>query len=358
MGDATALRDLGRILLYFGAFILSALAYYTSKAIAHGVSFLPFGIGGDIAGAIENALIAPLKNIMDGAEADIAKGFSGLVDSLAVWLGLALLLGLGVKAALEYLWHVAIKGFVHGVVDPVAALGREAITKIEAIPGDLERAVGRAERFATSEAERIGRDVRAFATSEIASAEHAAERYADEAVAALRTAENQAIGTVAAIAHEAVTAAHAAEQQAVTTAEAAAAADLAQSEAAGKAALNVVDSIAVTAEHDLETLVGSAGLLGAAGLIAAIPAIATLVRTIAVDTGLENADCRSKVKGICGTDPHAWERLLGLAGFLAIAFDFRDFVKGAELVVEGIGFGLKELEAPFNLEIPPLELAA
>jgi hypothetical protein len=81
-----------------------------------------------------------------------------------------------------------------------------------------------------------------------------------------------------------------------------------------------VRSIAVGVENDLGTIEGQYGALGVAGLIAAMPAVATLVNAIASEAGLENRDCRQKVKGICATDSSAWGDLL--AGLAATGFAF------------------------------------
>ena len=316
--------------------MLAALAYYVALAIQHGVSFLPLGIGADISGAIEGALVSPLKKIMDGASADIAKGLNALANSLAVLVGVPLLLGLGVKAALTYLWKQALPAFVHAVVDPVFAVARQALAKVEAVPADIARAFGRAESFATSEAERAIRAAETLATHAALNAEHAAERYADEAVSALRGAEEAALSSVLSIAHAAETDASRALDHATAAAEA----------------------IAVPIGKELTALEQYIQSLDLAQLVTSVPALALLVTTIAAESGLGNAECRSKVKGICGTDPAAWGRLLGLAAFLTLAFDFKDFVKGAELVAEGIGTLVADLEKPFNLQLPPLPLAA
>lgn len=47
-------------------------------------------------------------------------------------------------------------------------------------------------------------------------------------------------------------------------------------------------------------------------------------------------------------------RVLELAGFLAIAFDFAEFVKAAEFVAGGIGEAVAKIEGTFELSLPPL----
>ena len=77
-------------------------------------------------------------------------------------------------------------------------------------------------------------------------------------------------------------------------------------------------------------------MTNAAGIIAAMPAIATLVQSIAVDAGLENADCRSKVKGICGTSPAAWESLLVGIASAGLLFDLPAIVESAALLASPV----------------------
>jgi len=62
---------------------------------------------------------------------------------------------------------------------------------------------------------------------------------------------------------------------------------------------------------------------------------------------LKNQNCSSPVWSQFG-------RALGLAAFLTAAFDFAEFVKAAELVAEGIGTAVGEIEGVFALELPPL----
>jgi hypothetical protein len=61
----------------------------------------------------------------------------------------------------------------------------------------------------------------------------------------------------------------------------------------------------------------------------------------------------SKSKAPCSL----WDdlaKLLGLAGLLAIAFDFQEFVDAAETVASGIGGAVTSIEGTFPLALPPL----
>lgn len=54
-------------------------------------------------------------------------------------------------------------------------------------------------------------------------------------------------------------------------------------------------------------------------MLTAFGVTAALVEVIALEGGLGKAECRAKVKGICSTDPGAWQALLDVAG-LALAW--------------------------------------
>lgn len=68
-------------------------------------------------------------------------------------------------------------------------------------------------------------------------------------------------------------------------------------------------------------------------LLAAVPALAALVNTIATEAGLENADCRSKVKGICTTPLDEWAGLLDDLIPLTLAFSLAEMFS----LIESIG---------------------
>lgn len=59
-----------------------------------------------------------------------------------------------------------------------------------------------------------------------------------------------------------------------------------------------------------------------------------LLKALVREAGLDRAECRGKVKGICGTHSGAWENLLaGLVGGIALA-EFDELVNVAETIIE------------------------
>lgn len=349
--------SLAELVPWVAALVLALIAYYIAKSLSIVTSLIPL-FGGDISGAVENALVSPAHDLLKTVESKVAKGFSDLVSALGLGIGLSALLGLGIYKALGYLWNHAlaprVKSVMHYLDTQVQGIASDVLGLSKTVEADLVKA----EKYATGEVAAATTAIEATLRKEIAVAKRDVESYADSAVSELRKAENAALGSAVSALNAGIAEAERAAHAAETEAEAAAASALTRAEATFNTAIADVRGIAVGAEDDIETLIGKYGLAGAAGLIASIPLLATLVNTIAAESGLDSSECRGKVKNICGTNPQAWERLLGFAGFLTLALDFQDFVNAAEVVAKGIGAGVAELERPFVKQLPPLELAA
>jgi hypothetical protein len=92
---------------------------------------------------------------------------------------------------------------------------------------------------------------------------------------------------------------------------------------------------------------GAAGTAGEAGVSAgdepiSLPGLGTLtiagavaatyaaLSTVLTDTGLENSECRGKVKNICASNPLGWANLLGGLAAIGVAFDFKALYDTAE----------------------------
>ena len=332
MALVEALGDLTFVTAFVVRLGLVYTAFRLAQALASVIDIhIPF-VGNPFHGvavAFRNAIVDGLEADVKATERQIAAGLSALIDSLGIGLGLVALLYLGVHKALTYLWSHALSPFVHGIVNVVRSVANEALAKAESAISTAWDNLTKAETYAAGRATQALNAARSYTDSRVASAASSLRSEFGADVQALRTAESAAIDHALQIAQDAKTTA----AQAVTTAETAAAQAERQAvstaEAAASAALATVKSIAITAEHDLQTIEGQYGALGAAGLIAAIPALATLVQAIAVDTGLENAECRSKVKGICATPSSSWDSLLGGALAIGFALSLRQLVTGA-----------------------------
>jgi hypothetical protein len=318
--------SLGDLLVWAGAFMLAALMLYMVVGIARGLEAILGAVPlvGDIASSFVHGAASPiiseLDNLRAKSDAEMAKALSFLADSLAIGFGLAVLLGLGVKLAFEYLWHHALQPLIHAIVRPVAAVAQEALGRVLAVPRQIETALGQAEGFATAEAAEALRVARGYAAEVAGVAETNAERFANEAIAKLRALEDGAVAGATRLANEGIAAAAAAETTAVSTSEAFATATV-------DAAVGAIDTtldglgLGLKGVEDWRKLLEAAAGVGGLGLlIAALPNLLAFVNSLATDAGLANKECRNKVGKICQTNPAQWEGLL--AGLVPLGFAF------------------------------------
>lgn len=358
MAAADALLDLSLVLVWMVAFALATLAFYLAKAIAAplDVSIGPYHPFRSIQNAIENGIIEPLDDVRKKSDAEIARGLRGIVDALELFVGLTLLLGLGVYKALAYGWRAVILPILNQLGDAIAKESAHLVSEVARVDRSIAHAIASAEDYTDRELAAAAAAISSYAEHVALVAEHTAESYADDAVAKLRNAEDTAIAHAVDIADAAKTAglaaaakveteaeagiasarnaAEAGAATAVRDAESVAAHALAASEAAASTALEQVKSIALTAEHDLTDFEAYIKSLGLPALIAGATALATLVTVVLTETGLENQSCRGKVKNICATDPLAWASLLAGVAAVGVAFDLADVAKVAVALVD------------------------
>lgn len=329
----------------FGALALCALALGLLLAVkgladalhsALNIGFLGVHPFAGIADTLNNTLIAWLDDAIRGVEKIAARFFSGMIDSFGLLIAIPILVYIGARDALTYMWNSALMPRVHSVTDSIRATATEARDDVKALASTVADDYVNARNYADARASHAIESAEAFTTTKVAGAVAAVRGELANAVQTLEHTIDTATDGALSTALHAVHAAELAVEGEIADAEGAAAAALAQSQALGQAALDAVKSIAVTVEDDLSTIEGGLGALGVAGLIAAIPAIATLVQSIATESGLENAECRTKVKGICGTHPSAWANLLAGAALAGVSFGLSDLVGVAkELIEEG-----------------------
>lgn len=309
--------DLAGLALCFVALALLLVVRDVVSTVVGALDFSVFGVRPlhGLASGAQNAIVGAFNAAIKQVER-VAAGFeNGLIDSFGMLIAIPALLFLGVKAALEYLWHHALRPLVHDIVDPVSDVADEARTKAKAAAAAAAAAVTTAENYADGVGARAVDDAAAFTRREIAAAVATTERYADQAVATLRDAENAAIASVAQIAS-------AAEGEAA---------------AAVSAAIDAARAVAIPVEHELDALDAYIKSLGLTALVAAVPALATLLSRVLAETGLENEECRTKVKGICGTDPAAWGGLLASLALLTGTLSLRELVDFVRPLVKPAG---------------------
>lgn len=317
------LLDLGAVALFWVCIGIISLIVFMLVEIVKAVDHAPWPIGGWLAGAVHGAIdpiVAGLTDVQHGLEAGLAESWGFLAESIRLTVRGTHLLGGYLAQALDFLWHHAIIGLVHAITHPIAKVANDALALVNAVP----KAIADAEADALAYADRVGtvalRDAEAYAAEIAHTAQHRAEAFANQAVAGLKALEDAAIGEALKLAHEGISAAAEAEQTAVSTAEAYANAAVATAEQSIAAGVGVLEGGLTTVEDQLKALEQAVGAAGLVALIAALPSLLTLVRAIATEAGLGNAECRNKVKNICSVDPSAWEGLL--AGLLPLGFLF------------------------------------
>lgn len=345
MGAVEAGYDLGVIslcVLALGLLLLTKGALHAVFSVVHNIGalgFYPFrGIESSVRGAVDDALDTAIK----GVEKTTARFFSGLIDSLAILVGVTLIVLILVKDALAYLWNHALVPLIKFYLDPIGTIARAANSKTTTLSGTVADNLTEAESYAKARAADAYAAAVATIRPEIAAGVSAAKRYASGAVEQLRAVEAAAVADALRIAQEGIQAveleARAEFTQAVNDAQAL----VKGAEAVGAAALSTVKSIAIDAQHELDVIAAGRDAVGLAALIAAIPAIGTLLHAIATESGLENQSCRSKVKDICATDPNQWANLLGGLAAIGIAFNLRELRDVATTLVGDLSAVIKE----------------
>lgn len=331
--------------------IIIWIAYGFEQALA---GFSIPGVGNpfkSLANDLAKYVSEPVDRLRKNAEKGIVKGFNGLVQSLELLVGLYLLLGLAQQKALAYLWNHALVPLVKFVGNTLLDAALDVKGRITAAiysgatavvaaglraEGWVTALVVKYARLAIHDALAIGgainSEIAALDTKlhhEVTVAIRDVEGYADTAVHALRKAEDAALAGAVSVLHAGIVAAEKAATEEFHAAEREAAAALAGADATINAAIAGVKSIAVTLEDDLGTLLGKLSPADVAALLAAIPLLGLLVNTIATESGLNNSECRSKVKGICGTNPLQWAGLLAGIAAIGVSFDLADILKAS-----------------------------
>lgn len=265
--------EAGADLVLIAGLLLCIGLLYGAKWIAHGIRSIfdfslpligkPFAwLGNAIAGLIEDGADAGIS----ASDKALASLFSGLIDSLGILIGVPIALALSIKDAFSALWNHYLVPRIRHYLDPVAADASHALAELESIGGSVARNVGAGEAYALGVGAKLLDDATGFATHE---------------VNALRAA---VMPTLLALDHYV----HNAEAGAIAL--------------PGEIGADF-DSLWKGLQDrirpfNLEELLG-------AGLLAGL-----LVRVLTQEAGLQDAECRSKVKGICGTNPAQWAKLL------------------------------------------------
>lgn len=170
------------------------------------------------------------------------------------------------------------------------------------------------------------------------------------AVATLETAERKAAGIVTGLRHEIAADFHNLRHDLALDIKAA----KVDAEAVGRDAISALASAEETAiagvrdaesatAQGLRDLLDSIPLTDIATVIAAVPIVKALLTTVLSESGLDGESCRSKVKGICGTDSELWGELVGGLVAVDFALNIREIVEAGNFIVGAISHELVEL---------------
>lgn len=247
----------------------------------------------------------------------------------------------------------AVTAAVSPLSSAIDALRADLATAQATLSGEIASAEGAAQSALSTAVDQL--------TGSIASAESAAEQAASAALsgevadlhatissavsageAALAAATNTLAADVSAAAQDAASAlsSTAAQLQAAITAAAgeAESAGATLAAATATAAGELADVLNLPTDT-IRDLLNKADLTTIGGFGVGVVLLRAALDGVLADTGLENSSCRSKVKGICGTDPASWGNLLAGLAAVGLTFDLAalaGLAKGVITTVEPI----------------------
>lgn len=277
-------------------------------ALHDALGWVPFL--GDLVQRADAAIIGALNDGISGLEQGMVDIWAGIVWSWNQFLSANEGFAHALWKSLDHAFSVALPdAFVDArswVQANLTSLGH----RVDSLTDTVRSDIADAERLATAEAGNALAQATRYADTVGTTTYDHAKQYADTAIGTLRDAESAAIANAVSIANTAEHDATAAFDQAKAY--------------AGQLVAPVGAELT-----QLDEFIKSLGLQT---VIAGAAATAALLTQALVDTGLENADCRSKVKGICGTNPAAWENLLAGIAAIGIAFSLQDIVDAANAI--------------------------
>jgi hypothetical protein len=315
--DLTAVALFGFLLafLYATKWTLVPLV----RALHSALGWVP-GIG-NLTTRAENAVISAVDgaiSTVSGKVVDLYHGtvwaFDQTLDGLRDFAHLS-------ETAISYLWKQGLPRF-----------GRALLVPIHKAIAALQVRIDHAERWIVREPARVeavvGRATRATiqtARRDISAADHALRadliRQLDRIEATLRGEITHGVSGAERIAAEGLGALKRAEDAAVADAE----------------------RIGSMALDEIRTLLNGRDLATIAALIASIPLLRELLRTLEAETGLDNPECRSKVRGICSTNPARWAHLLDLLALEMAWPGLDEFARGVADLAREVADGIVTL---------------
>jgi hypothetical protein len=209
----------------------------------------------------------------------------------------------------------------HTIVDTV----RAALVPINKQLVKLEAEAGAFTKELTSEVTRLDAQIKGTATATVHTLEHE-----------LTTEISRVEGVISTGLHSLKTTLEADFHHAVSGAEAAGAEAINKLRTAENAAIDAIDRAEGATAAELRDFIGKVPLTDIAAATAAIPLLIAAVNVLEAETGLGRAECRAKVKNICGTDPSQWASLLEGLILVGVAFNIEDMINAIVGVAERV----------------------
>lgn len=295
--------DLPAILGVYLAIAILAVIAYTFHRLASVLNFSILGIHPlrDVGNAIDRVIVDGCNDAINTLEKWGSALWNDFKNSVEFAMAMLILLAAGIVWSAGYLWNHLAATAIRTAIGAGAKTGSDLATRVDNLIKDVARNATKAETL--------------IATG-VSTAIATAHRYTAQEVAYLDGRIDNVSSGIRDLIPQAVKDAAAAEDL-VTGAAIQSLRD------AENAAIQAVSDAQTLTETELHNLLGQLDLTDLAKIAGAVPILSLLVQTIATESGLNNAECRQKVKGICGTNLSAWLHFLEGLG-LAFAWTSLD----------------------------------
>lgn len=302
---------------------LLAVIGFTFTLLAHAFNVSVFGTHpfASLAHAIESTIVAGCNDGIAHLEHFAVRLEADLVDALRILIDIMLLPQIIMRAMFGYLWHSLVKPLVADVGTTIHGASSQALTLAKVTAAQLSADVRTLEAKIGSSASAVYQTVTRETRVAIRDAGIETWRGIDEVQRNLRQEFETALQGI----------------------EGATGTVVGTLDAATEATIRAIEEAQQSTTDELNTLLRNLNPADIAGLLAAVPVVTALVQAIATESGLDNAVCRAKVRGICGTNPLAWEAML--AGLLPLVgvFTFRQLVEEARTLMGGLAGTIREI---------------
>lgn len=311
--DAVDLVALAALWVLIG---LTLAAAYTFQKFADtiNVSILGQHPFAGVARGIENTIVHWCNVGAKSLEGVANLLWRGLTWSISVTLQAIMAIPRDIHNALAYVKD-------HLIVNVV----RASLSTIHTAVNALEARVGTVTRELSSEVVRLDAKIERTATATVGTIER-------ELGSEITRVEGEITSDIQSLRHTLRSEIDAAAKGA----ESIGAAALSKLSAAENAALDALDKAEGATAAELRDFIKQVPLTDIGAALAALPLVIAAVNILEAETGLGRAECRAKVKGICGTDPSQWAKLLEGLALVGIGFNIKELIEAIVGVAETV----------------------